>query len=411
MKRIAVALLTGSLVLAGCRTTPTASVTLDYLGSHTVAQGTTVNGAAVGGLTGISYDAERDVFYLAGRAGSASAAPTRFYVARMQLWHAGVQSLEFLESHPWSTFAGAPMDSRNIDAMRWVFPPQAEGIAVDARRQRLYWSSEGERIVNGSDPAVLLDPAVRIADLDGRTMGTFTLPANLRMVPGGRGPRPDRTLTGLGLTPDGRWLWAAMEGPLHEDGPPPSAGRGALSRVTQLDPETGSATAQYAYPLDPLTGADFDNGLADLVAFDDSQFLVLERGSGARNSARVYHAQVDDAENVLDRPSLNGAAVRPMTKTLLTDLTAAAGLAPGGNVEGIALGPALPDGRRTVVLVTPGAQVMTFAMSDCRCQVTPRHIRSYGMPEFLMPQSPRSQGETTCHTHRTRSEAPQAPGR
>lgn len=204
MKRIAVALLTGSLVLAGCRTTPTASVTLDYLGSHTVAQGTTVNGAAVGGLTGISYDAERDVFYLAGRAGSASAAPTRFYVARMQLWHAGVQSLEFLESHPWSTFAGAPMDSRNIDAMRWVFPPQAEGIAVDARRQRLYWSSEGERIVNGSDPAVLLDPAVRIADLDGRTMGTFTLPANLRMVPGGRGPRPDRTLTGLGLTPDGR---------------------------------------------------------------------------------------------------------------------------------------------------------------------------------------------------------------
>ena len=41
-----------------------------------------------------------------------------------------------------------------------------------------------------------------------------------------------------------------------------------------------------------------------------------------------------------------------MTKTLLADLTTTPGLSPLDNTEGITLGPMLPDGRQSVVLVS-----------------------------------------------------------
>jgi hypothetical protein len=46
-------------------------------------------------------------------------------------------------------------------------PPDPEGIAVDSRRQRIYWSSEGSRLVDEPNSTVLQDPSVRIVDFDG----------------------------------------------------------------------------------------------------------------------------------------------------------------------------------------------------------------------------------------------------
>ena len=58
-----------------------------------------------------------------------------------------------------------------------------------------------------------------------------------------------------------------------------------------------------------------------------------------------------------------------MTKTLLADLSATPGLAPLDNIEGITLGPELPDGRQSVVMVsddnfspTQITQFLAFAM-------------------------------------------------
>ena len=153
------------------------------------------------------------------------------------------------------------------------------------------------------------------------------------------------------MTPSGRYLWAAMEGPGYNDGELPTESNGALTRVTRFDVETRMATAQYAYPLDKVSaGPDGDNGLTDIVALDDESFLALERGFGSHTASRVYRVSVGDAEDVLARPSLNGLAVRAMTKTLLVDLTST--VDPLDNVEGITLGPTLPDGRRSLVMVS-----------------------------------------------------------
>ena len=144
----------------------------------------------------------------------------------------------------------------------------------------------------------------------------------------------------------------------------------ALTRITRFDVDAGAATAQYAYPLDPVSaGPGGDNGLTDLAALDENNFLTLERGFGTHAVSRIFRAGVGDADDVLARPSLTTAPVKPMTKTLLADLSATPGLAPLDNIEGITLGPELPDGRQSVVMVsddnfspTQITQFLAFAM-------------------------------------------------
>jgi len=251
-----------------------------------------------------------------------------------------------------------------------VVPPDSEGIAVDSRRERFFWSSEGERLTDVAGGPVLLDPWVRIAGLDGDYLGEIPLPPVLSMSASQAGPRQNHGLEGLTLTPSGTSLWAAMEGPGYNDGEPPSEGRGALTRMTEFDVDTGAVTAQYAYPVDPVSaGEGGDNGFSDLVALDDDSFLVVERGFGTHAVARVFRAEVGDAEDISARPSLTTAPVRTMTKTLLADLSSMAGLTPLDNIEGTTLGPMLPDGRQSVVMVsddnfspTQITQFLAFAM-------------------------------------------------
>jgi hypothetical protein len=340
-------LLASCLTLAACGTADTAIPELQYLGQMRLWPGATLDGTVIGGLSGISYDADHKLYYIISDDRSARN-PARFYTARISLSNNGIDDVEFVSTQPWLDSDGKRFQPLDTDARPPVVPPDAEGIAVDRGRQRLYWSSEGERLTDGP---VLFDPWVRIAGLDGSYLGEFTLPPMLKMSPDQNGPRQNHALEGLTLTPDGRYLWAAMEGPGYNDGELPTESDGALTRITRLDVETGTATAQYAYPLDVVSaGRGGDNGLTDLVALDDQSFLALERGYGTHVAARVYRLTVGDATDVLGTGSLRDAAVIPMTKTLLADLSTTPGLSPLDNVEGITLGPKLPDGRQSVVL-------------------------------------------------------------
>lgn len=317
-----------------------------YLGQQRLASGETFDGTVIGGLSGISYDPGSRLYYIISDDRSAKN-PARFYTARITLSDNGVDRVSIVSMHVWRDQDGEPFAPLDTDAHPPVVPPDPEGIAFDGQRQRLYWSSEGER-----EGSVLLDPWVRIATLDGAYVGEFTLPPSLHMSTGNTGPRKNRALEGLTLTPSGRYLWAAMEGPGFNDGPLPTGTSGALTRLTKFDVESRTPAAQYAYPLDNVTaGPNGDNGLSDLVALDDQTFLAVERGYGTHTAARVYRVSVGDADDVLTRPSLTGAPMaKPMTKTLLVDLTDT--VHPLDNIEGITLGPRLPDGHQSLVLVS-----------------------------------------------------------
>lgn len=339
-------MLSCAVVLSACGAeTPPTDQQPRYLGQLRLEQGTTFDGTVIGGLSGLSYDPENQLYYIVSDDRSDNN-PARFYTARITLSDKGIDGVEFVSTHPWLDIDGAPFRPLDVESRPPAVPPDPEGIAFDARRQRLYWSSEGER-----DGATLRDPSLRIATLDGDYVGEFALPPMLHMSSEETGPRQNRALEGLTLTPDGQYLWAAMEGPGFDDGEPPTGDSGALTRVTRFDVETRTATAQYAYPLDKVgSGPRGDNGLTDLVALDNKNFLSIERGYGTRVQASIYRVSIGDAEDVLARPSLKGSPVRAMTKTLLVELPGA--VDPIDNVEGITLGPTLPDGRRSLVLVS-----------------------------------------------------------
>jgi hypothetical protein len=361
-----------ALSLAGCGPdkpqahppAPANTPLLSYLGQSQVPFNAAFDSTVIGGLSGISYDAGRQVYYVITDDRSEKN-PARFYTVRLSLSDKGIDGITFTGTHPLLDESGQPFRPLRLDTTPPVVPPDPEGIAFDGGRQRLYWCSEGERLT--AERPALLDPWVRIAGLDGAYLGQFTLPPNLAMSAQRTGPRRNRALEGLALTPEGRSLFAAMEDPGYNDGP--ESDGGVLTRITKFDIATGAATAQYAYPMEPATPPADLNGVSDLVALSDTTFLVLERSDGAPPAVRVYRAEIGAATDVLTMPSMEGVTLTPMSKSLAVDLSATPGLSPVDNVEGITLGPKLPDGRQSVVLVSDNnfssmqvTQFLLFAM-------------------------------------------------
>jgi hypothetical protein len=352
VRKLRCALLAAALGLAACTPAHTSSTGLDYLGQISFPTGTAFDDTAVGGLSAISYDPGRQVYYVISDDRSAKN-PARFYTIRIMLPNNRLTGVEWLDTTPLLDRSGAPFPPLSPDATPPVIPPDPEGIAFDERRQQLYWSSEGERIVKDPNRPLLLDPWVRVAGLDGAFRNEFALPPMLSMSQKDTGARANNGLEGLTLSPSGTFLFAGMEDPGFNDGSEPTADAGALTRITRFDVSTGAATAQYAYPLDPISAPNGEqNGLSDLVAIDDDNFLVIERSHGDHNVARIYRASIGEADNILGRPSLGDGPPKAMAKTLLADLSTMPQVQNLDNVEGITLGPKLPDGRQVVVLVT-----------------------------------------------------------
>ncbi|MFI5954482.1 esterase-like activity of phytase family protein [Cryptosporangium sp. NPDC051539] len=332
---------------------------LEHLGTTTISRSSDFRGTVVGGFSGISYDRKNDRYFIVSDDRS-ERSPARFYTAAVTIAGQSVQA-RLTGTKPLLRGDGSVFPS-----LRTGVPPDPEGIAVDPRSGNLYWVDEGER----SD--VLENPSVRVATPSGRYVRELPIPAALK-ISSGKGPRRNQALEGVTFTPDGRQLFTGMEDPLRQDGPNPTTAHGALTRITRYQDD--EPVAQYAYPLEPLflepreAGRADTNGLSDLVALGNGRFLAIERAAVVdryRIKVRIFLAEAAKATNVLSRASLTGAT--PMRKTLLIDLDDVPGRV--DNVEGATLGPELPDGRKTLVLVTDDnfnwlqqTQILVFALT------------------------------------------------
>jgi hypothetical protein len=90
----------------------------------------------------------------------------------------------------------------------------------------------------------------------------------------------------------------------------------------------------------------------DLVILPEGGLLALEREfvDGLGLSVQLFHVALDGATDVSGLESLAGQTYTPVKKTLLYDF-ARSGFVPD-NLEGLAFGPDLPDGDRTLVVVS-----------------------------------------------------------
>ncbi|HEY1397380.1 esterase-like activity of phytase family protein [Roseateles sp.] len=309
---------------------------------------------ALGGISGLDYDAERDTWFLISDDRS-DHAPARFYTARIAVDASAIRSVEItgtvsLRRSDGTVFPNGKQAAGGDEA------PDPEAIRIDPVDGRLVWSSEGDPTRGG-------DPFVRVSARDGSFVSSWPVPDNLRFDRSDRrGARPNLTIEGLAFSPDGRSLWMSMEAPLRQDGDVPSLTAGAWTRFSRVSRD-GHVLAQFAYPLEPIRfapedgGTRADNGVSELLATPTGSLLVVERsgretaGGAYRFSARIFEADATGATDLRGVEAIPRAAPVPMRKRLVLDLMAL-GLPTVDNVEGAAWGPRLPNGHRTLMLVS-----------------------------------------------------------
>ncbi len=171
----------------------------------------------------------------------------------------------------------------------------------------------------------------------------------------------NQTFESLSLSPNGQSLFTANEGYLLADGE--TADGSDRIRILRYENSArdGFVPADEFYYL-----ADPGLGVVEIVALSEDELLVMERGfqAGVGNTVRIYRVSLDGAKDVSGVESLAASNVEPVQKELLVDLsdcpTGGAKAAPGAvqanplldNFEALTLGPLLPDGRQSLVLVS-----------------------------------------------------------
>lgn len=213
-------------------------------------------------------------------------------------------------------------------------------------------------------------------DRSGRFLRELPLPERFRDA------RHNKSLESLTLSPSGRYLFTTTEVALPCDGELATLAAGTRVRIVRMDRRTGQID-EYAYATDPAPYDHGDWGVSDLAAISDDELLVLERGWAERrgNTARVHYVTIDDHTTTCGGVDALSSTTPSLTKRLYVDLArlVARGLpAPKqpqdsaimDNYEGLAIGPRLPDGRASLIVVSDdnghSDQVARLLVLACR---------------------------------------------
>ncbi|WP_375502441.1 phytase [uncultured Nostoc sp.] len=332
----------------------------------------TVNGAPtpLGGLSGVTYDAVNNRYYAISDARSDSNGLARFYTFTAN------SGVTFTNVTPLKDSNG------NFFALNSLDP---EGIAL-TNNGTVFISSEGEvnlavgRVTNPfiKEFSLTTGQEVRSLLVPSKFLPVVQDTNNNGSVDGGdtqtSGVYNNLAFESLTITPDQKTLFTATENALSQDGLKASLTSGSPSRILQYNLVTGQPEKEYLYITDaipeapnPSTGS-ADNGLADLLAIDNrGTFLALERSfaQGVGNTIKIYEVSLQGATDISFYDSLNNlsaeqlAAIKPAQKRLLLNLTdlnlptdANHPITGVDNIEGLAFGPKLADGRQSIVLVS-----------------------------------------------------------
>ncbi|MFC7448192.1 esterase-like activity of phytase family protein [Rhodococcus daqingensis] len=316
---------------------------LGYVNSITVPTGTPFDGFPIGGLSGIDYDSARGE-YVAISDNRGEQGPVRYYSLRLPLDQAGkLTTAEFTGQTSLLDTNQAPFTPRTADTESIRYLPGSDS---------LLYTSEGSARIG-------LPGFVRETARDGKFLRDYALPE--AYTPKATPPSGFRDNLGFeAVTVDraGTTITAASENALAQDGPAISDQVGSQSRFLRIDRVTGAHRGEFVYDVDPVRLAPGEpfvpvssvNGIGEILAVGDSDYLVLERNvsAGGGFSVKIFRTDVHGAENVAGKPVLGGTE-RKMRKELVFDF-AAAGVNPEC-IEGITWGPTGPDGTRTLVLV------------------------------------------------------------
>jgi hypothetical protein len=330
-------------------------VGVEYLGEVVVPTGTLFDGTEIGGLSSITYDAGRGVYYaLSDDQGNRTTGdPVRYYSVAIDLSDGSLDDGDVL-------FVDV---SQLFENKKTPFAPgglDPEGFTL-GREGFLFMSSEGNIF---ADP--IIDPFIRRYNHNGRV--TADLPIPDKFLPNGvdYGVRFNLAFESLNPTPNGRTLVTAGEGALFQDGPASTFTNSSLARILLYDLRKRIPIHEYVYEVAPWAepSAIFGvNGIVELLPIDDvGTMLAMERsfsvggvlGGGTGNVVVINELSTQGATDVSGFDALyDGGSPIFFTPVSQQEIFAFDGLGiPIDNIEGMTFGPPLADGRQTLVIVS-----------------------------------------------------------
>jgi hypothetical protein len=329
----------------------------ELIGTTSIPTGTQFEHTEIGGLSSITYDPNRGVYYaISDDQGTID--PVRYYTLSIDVSDGQLDpgDITFLDVTTMLDASGMPYTSASLDP---------EGLVL-THEGSLYFTSEGfaARI-----PPV--NPFIDRMNLNGRQNRALIIPDKfLPNLAGTQGVRSNLAFESLNVTPDERYLFTASEGALVQDGPAANLGQSSFARILQYRLSSGQSGSEYVYVVNPVAEVPVPatqfrvNGLVELLPLDNvGTMLALERSfsvgaEGGGNTIWLYEIQTPGATDVSGEFSLYPNEVgqppisfTPVTKRLILNVEEDLGIEPD-NIEGMAFGPALPDGRLPLLLVS-----------------------------------------------------------
>ena len=269
-------------------------------------------------------------------------------------------------------------DSLRVTPTRLIPLERAPG-EVQPDHEGLVALSNGHFLVSseGTSREPRIPPVVSEYGAYGQFIRHLPVPDHYAPEPTGpatRGARGNAGFESLTLSPDGASLFTGAETALIQDGATATFDAGTRTRIlgcqfgatARPSPHESAVYDTDAVDRPGYKPGVFIHGLVELLALNRTTLLALERGyvenadkaGASANCIRLYRITLDRATDVSALESLQGHPdVVPVRKTLLLDLSKTPGLSPElapslDNFEGMALGPRLPDGRASLVLVS-----------------------------------------------------------
>ena len=303
----------------------------------------------VGGLSAITYNRQKDRFYVISDDRS-KFAPARFYTLKIDLEQTNlhqvkidniaIENVTFIKNEQGKTYAQGTVDP--------------EGIAISPRNT-LFISSEGVTRKK-------IAPFIGEFDLDGNLKQKLRIPQ--RYLPDeGKGVRDNLgfealTIKANGTVPEDAFrLFTATEAALTQDTNPELPETQNRSRLLHyvINPIGQPVlVAEHLYLLDAAAPGVIYKGLAELTALEKEGYLLSkERSLGLDGlGVKIFQVVIGNATDTSTIGSLaeNIENYTPLKKKLLIDLNQLG--IELDNLEGMTLGPHLKDGSQTLILVS-----------------------------------------------------------
>ncbi|MBW4479616.1 MAG: esterase-like activity of phytase family protein [Tolypothrix brevis GSE-NOS-MK-07-07A] len=319
---------------------------IDFIGQATLPNNLTFQQTAIGGLSGITYDPKKNLYYAISD-DRGQKAPARFYTLKIDLSKGKLANGDVV---PVGVTTLLNENGQKFPAGE----TDTEGIALTSK-DTVFISSEG-------DVSQLINPFIKEFLLSSGKEIT-TLPIPQKFLPdknGEQGIRNNLAFESLTITPNKNKLFTATENALIQDGSEAKANTSSPCRILQYNLLTKQLEKEFLYQTEPVAplldiSKHFASGLPDLLAIDNrGDFLSLERtftGLGFYIALfQVSLEQADDIHNIDSIKQADTKSIKPVQKKLLLDLRKLDVLL--DNIEGLTFGSKLPDGQPSLILIS-----------------------------------------------------------